>query len=181
MSEVGDRKSSEDHSSLRLVTWTHISTLKSALVRLAATMTTAARIDRMMIVRSDARKRLRRRSARLKTVPTVASPTNMQSEEKLMTPNQPFREAAKEFQVWVNQLKGEADLCISKMLDSVEHPSGQADSATRANAAWAIGQLHRRIVDVMSSYDAMLTTIGEETSFSKCIEDLRRGGEGIEG
>jgi hypothetical protein len=89
-----------------------------------------------------------------------------------MEANEKVREAAKEFQVWVNQLKASSDSYISDILDAAEHPGGTPDSETSAKASWAVARLSRRIMDTMSSYEGLLEALGEPPFFKDFINEF---------
>lgn len=76
-----------------------------------------------------------------------------------------FRDAAQNFQIWVNQLKGEGDTCISEIADLIESPTDPPSSAVDTQASFAVDRLERRIRDVMGSYDALLRVLGQEPRF----------------
>ncbi len=90
-----------------------------------------------------------------------------------MSINQPFRDSAKELQLWVTQLRSETDLCISEILDAEESPTKPVEPETQSKASSSVDRIAKRIFDVMSAYDSMAETIGEEPVFDDCIKTAR--------
>ena len=76
-----------------------------------------------------------------------------------MTANDKVRDAAKEFQVWVNELQASSASYISDILDAADHPDGTPGSDASAQASFAVSRLGRRIMDTMSSYDSLLEAL----------------------
>jgi len=87
-------------------------------------------------------------------------------------PHDPVHAAAKGLMAWILQLKTESDLCISEILDAVEPPGGVADAATQTQASAGVDRIAERICDVMSAYDSLLESLGEDKYFAECIRQL---------